>query len=68
MRAGSTYLLPENIYGKVELEPYFKMEYSYATVEFKIGMEQKYVLKKSVTVKNWSFIIIWMHLRNLQNV
>ena len=64
MRAGSTYLLPENIYGKVELEPYFKMEYSYATVEFKIGMEQKYVLKnisafytrlksmkKSVTVK-----------------
>ena len=30
MRAGSTYLLPENIYGKVELEPYFKMEYSYA--------------------------------------
>ena len=45
MRAGSTYLLPENIYGKVELEPYFKMEYSYATVEFKIGMEQKYVLK-----------------------
>lgn len=65
----------------MELEPYFKMEYSYATVEFKIGMEQKYVLKnisafytrlksmkKSVTVKNWSFIIIWMHLRNLQNV
>ena len=45
MRAGSTYLLPENIYGKVELEPYFKMEYSYATVEFKIGMETKYVLK-----------------------
>ena len=45
MRAGSTYLLPENVYGKVELEPYFKMEYSYATVEFKIGMEQKYVLK-----------------------
>ncbi len=45
MRAGSTYLLPETIYGKVELEPYFKMEYSYATVEFKIGMERKYVLK-----------------------
>lgn len=45
MRAGTTYLLPENIYGKVELEPYFKMDYSYATVEFKIGVEQKYVLK-----------------------
>ena len=29
----------------MELEPYFKMDYSYATVEFKIGMEQKYVLK-----------------------
>lgn len=57
------------------------MEYSYATVEFKIGMEQKYVLKNisaflhSIKInekvrygKNWSFIIIWMHLRNLQNV
>lgn len=65
----------------MELEPYFKMEYSYATVEFKIGMEQKYVLKNisaflhSIKInekvrygKNWSFIIIWMHLRNLQNV
>ncbi|MDD6305679.1 MAG: SNF2 helicase associated domain-containing protein [Clostridiales bacterium] len=45
MRAGTVYLLPENIYGKVELEPYFKMNYGFATVEFKIGAEQKYVLK-----------------------
>ncbi len=45
MRAGVSYLIPENIYGKVELEPYFKMDYNYATVEFKIGTEQKYVLK-----------------------
>lgn len=45
MRAGSTYLIPEAIYGKVELEPFFKMDYNYATVEFKIGTEQKYVLK-----------------------
>lgn len=45
MRAGVLYLIPENIYGKVELEPYFKMDYNYATVEFKIGTEQKYVLK-----------------------
>ena len=40
---GVSYLIPESVYGKVELEPYFKMDYSYATVEFKIGMEQKYV-------------------------
>ena len=45
LRAGVSYLIPESVYGKVELEPYFKMDYSYATVEFKIGMEQKYVLK-----------------------
>ena len=45
LRAGVSYLIPESVYGKVELEPYFKLDYSYATVEFKIGMEQKYVLK-----------------------
>ena len=45
LRAGVTYLIPEQIYGKVELEPYFKMDYGYAVVEFKIGIEQKYVLK-----------------------
>lgn len=45
MRVGVSYLIPESVYGKVELEPYFKMDYSYATVEFKIGTEQKYVLK-----------------------
>lgn len=45
LRSGYSYLVPENIYGKVELVPYFKMEYSYASVEFKIGTEMKYVLK-----------------------
>lgn len=45
MQAGTVYLIPETVYGKVELEPYFKMDYGYATVEFKIGIEQKYVLK-----------------------
>lgn len=45
LRAGVSYLIPESIYGKVELEPYFKLDYSYASVEFKIGTEQKYVLK-----------------------
>lgn len=45
LRAGVSYLIPENIYGKVELEPHFKMDYRYAMVEFKIGLEQKYVLK-----------------------
>ncbi len=45
MRAGVSYLIPESVYGKVELEPFFKLDYSYATVEFKIGTEQKYVLK-----------------------
>lgn len=45
MRAGSVYLLPEPIHAKVELQPFFKMDYGYARVEFKIGIEQKYVLK-----------------------
>ncbi len=45
MQAGAAYLLPENVYGKIELEPCFRLEYRYATVTFKIGTEQKYVLK-----------------------
>jgi superfamily II DNA or RNA helicase len=45
MRADSIYLIPESIRGKVELEPLFKLSYGYATVEFKIGTETKYVLK-----------------------
>jgi hypothetical protein len=45
MRADSVYLIPETVRGKVELEPYFKLDYGYATVEFKIGTEHKYVLK-----------------------
>ena len=36
LKAGAAYLIPETVYGKVELEPYFKIDYSYATVEFKI--------------------------------
>lgn len=45
LRAGISYLIPENVYGKVGLDPYFRMDYGYAKVEFKIGTEQKYVLK-----------------------
>lgn len=45
MRESSRYLLTENIYGKVELEPYFEMDYGYAKLEFKIGVDTKYVLK-----------------------
>lgn len=45
MRAGSAYLIPDTIYGKVEIEPHFKLDYGYATVEFKIGVDQKYVMK-----------------------
>ena len=45
LRAGIAYLIPENVYGKVELEPYFRLDYGYAKVEFRIGIEQKYVLK-----------------------
>ena len=81
MRAGSTYLLPENIYGKVELELISRwntvMPRWNLRLEWSRNMYSKIFLhfytrlksmKKSVTVKNWSFIIIWMHLRNLQNV
>ena len=45
MRATSKYMLPEMILGKVELEPYFEMDYGYARLEFKIGIETKYILK-----------------------
>lgn len=45
LRAGVSYLIPENIYDKVEIEPYFKLDYSYATLEFKIGIEKKYIIK-----------------------
>ncbi len=45
MQQGSRYMLPETIYGKVEIEPYFEMDYGYARVEFKIGVDTKYVLK-----------------------
>lgn len=45
LRANTVYLLPETIYGKVEVEPYFEMDYGYARVEFKIGIDHKYVLK-----------------------
>ncbi len=45
MRESSKYMLPESIYGKVEIEPYFEMDYGYARLEFKIGIDTKYVLK-----------------------
>ncbi len=45
LKASSKYMLPESVYGKVELEPHFEMNYSYAKVEFKIGVDTKYVLK-----------------------
>ena len=43
--ADVSYLIPQSVYEKVELLPYFQLRYGYATVEFKIGIEQKYVLK-----------------------
>lgn len=80
MRATSKYMLPETIYGKVELEPYFEMDYGYARLEFKIGMETKYVLKnisaflhsvqvtrKCITAKNLIFIITWKLFRRRQS-
>ena len=55
MRATSKYMLPETIYGKVELEPYFEMDYGYARLEFKIGMETKYGVKKHFCVFTFWF-------------
>ncbi len=49
MRATAQYMLPESIYGKVRLEPFVQMEYGYARVEFKIGIETMYVLKNIST-------------------
>lgn len=45
LQAGVPYLIPESLYGKVELEPHFRTDYGRSSVEFKIGAEQKYVLK-----------------------
>lgn len=45
LRSNTAFLLPEAIYGKVDLEPHFEMDYGYARVEFKVGLEHKYVLK-----------------------
>ncbi len=45
MRADAAYLLPPGVSGKVELVPYFKSNYGVTAVEFKIGIDQKYVLK-----------------------
>ena len=50
-------MLPETIYGKVELEPYFEMDYGYARLEFKIGMETKYVLKNISAFLHSSLIV-----------
>ena len=49
MRATAQYMLPESIYGKVRLEPFVQMEYGYARVEFKIGIDTMYVLKNIST-------------------
>lgn len=49
MQSTSRYMLPETIYGKVRLEPFVQMEYGYARVEFKIGIETMYVLKNITT-------------------
>ncbi len=49
MRSTSRYMLPESIYGKVRLEPFVQMEYGYARVEFKIGIDTMYVLKNIST-------------------
>lgn len=43
--AGISYLIPESVYGRVELEPHFQMDYGYARLEFKIGTEHLYILK-----------------------
>ena len=45
MKSTSKYMLPEAIYGKVRIEPAFQMEYDYARVEFKIGVDTMYILK-----------------------
>lgn len=43
--AGAPFLLPESIYGKVEIEPCLHIASQELSVEFKVGTEQKYVIK-----------------------
>ena len=45
MQSTSRFMLTEAVYGKVRIEPSFKMEFDYANVEFKIGIETMYILK-----------------------
>ncbi|MGN0482213.1 MAG: SNF2 helicase associated domain-containing protein [Lachnospiraceae bacterium] len=45
MRNNSEYLIPEDIYGKIEVEPNLEISYGTAKLEFKIGMQHKYVIK-----------------------
>lgn len=46
-------VLQDDIYGKIELEPIFYVNTTSASVEFKIGVQHKYVLKDVVEfVKN----------------
>ncbi len=45
MKSTSKYMLTEAVYGKVRIEPAFQMEYDYARVEFKIGVDTMYILK-----------------------
>ena len=62
MRSTSRYMLPESIYGKVRLEPFVQMEYGYARVEFKIGIDTMYVLKKD---GEWKHAVFFYLLRLL---
>lgn len=45
MRNNSEYLIPEDIFGQVEVEPHLEINYGTARLEFKIGMQHKYVIK-----------------------
>lgn len=45
MRNNSEYLVPENLFGQIEVEPYLDISYGTAKLEFKIGMQHKYVIK-----------------------
>ena len=45
MQSTSRFMLTEAVYGKVRIEPSFKMEFDYANVEFKIGIDTMYILK-----------------------
>ena len=45
MRNNSEYLIPEEIYGQIEVEPSLEISYGTIKLEFKIGTQHKYVIK-----------------------